>query len=497
MAPGRISLFPDFVVQDAAYNGRSSSSTRVRCLRGTRVLAIKEILRWKDEPEGKPVCWMTGPAGFGKSAILQTVAESSAREGTLAASFFFLRGADGRSRINHFITTLAFQITMSVPQVKPIVEMVLERDPTILHQSIASQFQALIFTPFMELKEDDLPTRILLVVIDGLDECNDQESIQEFIDALASAFQVSPHLKIRWLLASRSEEHIRRSFSGTVSQQNTLILHLDRFDAHSDIEMFLKARFSDIIQRNPRLFRGIPLPWPSLLDLDALVQKSDGLFIFAATLVNFVTDGKAAPNRRLESVLQMHTGLDPLYGQVLMEASEIACFRQVLMALMLLYKEPSVEMLASILELSVQDVLHALLAIQSIIRIPSDDNTHIQLHHTSLRDFLVDEGRSKDLFIDPPAAHAMLAAACVKVLQRNLKEDIFPEEAAMKYTAEYWTRHLEDSRNTGEASPELLGALQDFSSSQVIEPWINMLILAYTDYNMETRLIDLSAKYEV
>lgn len=499
LGPGRISIFPDFVVPDAAYNGHGA---RVGCFKGTRLPTIEALLRWKDGSEGKPVCWMSGPAGFGKSAVSQSITELCVRDGALAASFFFLRGAGGRSSIRHFITTLAFQITVSVPELKPIVEMVLQRDPTILYQSITYQLQNLIFVPFMVLAQRNPPTHALLIVVDALDECEDHNLMREFITALAHACHVGQHLRLRWLLTSRGEEHIRQSFSGTASQQATTFVQLDSFDARSDIKIFLEARFSDIIRNNPRLFHGIPLPWPSLNDFWALVERSSGLFIFAATLVNFVTDGRAPPNRKLKSVLRMHAGLDPLYDQVLRDAlrdvDDILCFRRVLATLMLLYEQPSVEMLAEILELSVDDVLHALLAIQSIILIPSDDNEPIELNHTSLRDFLVDEGRSKDLFIDPLAAHATLASACVKTLQRNLKVDTFPTDGGTVYAARNWYRHLGDSCNPCEASPELLGVLRDFLVSKVIECWITVLLNIFSDPSeVTTQLTNLKSKYEV
>ncbi|KAF7975485.1 hypothetical protein HWV62_9397 [Athelia sp. TMB] len=300
-ATGHISLFPEFVVADAAYNG--GNSTRVGCFRGTRVAAIEAILKWKDDPDGKPVCWMSAPAGFGKSAVSQTVTESCARDETLAASFFFLRGAGGRSRIHHFITTLAYQITVAIPEVKLIVEMILQRDPTILSQSITYQLQNLIFVPFMVLAQTNTPSRALLIVVDALDECDDRNLMREFITALAHACHVGRHLRLRWLLTSRGEEHTRQSFSGTASQHATTVVQLDSFDARSDIKTFLEARFSEIIRINPRLFYGIPPPWPSLHDFWALVERSSRLFIFAATLVNFVTDGRAPPNRKLEIVL--------------------------------------------------------------------------------------------------------------------------------------------------------------------------------------------------
>ena len=61
----------------------------------------------------------------------------------------------------------------------------------------------------------------------------------------------------------------------------------------------------------------VPLPWPSEQDLDTLMKKSDGLFIFVTTLMNFFTEGSGLPQEKLQSVLEVEAGLDPLYMQVL------------------------------------------------------------------------------------------------------------------------------------------------------------------------------------
>ncbi|KAG6852264.1 hypothetical protein C0991_001442, partial [Blastosporella zonata] len=60
-------------------------------------------MNWAGEENNQRICWLSGPAGFGKSAIMQTVAERLNGEGSLAASFFFLRGAGARSEFKRFI----------------------------------------------------------------------------------------------------------------------------------------------------------------------------------------------------------------------------------------------------------------------------------------------------------------------------------------------------------------------------------------------------------
>ena len=45
--------------------------------------------------------------------------------------------------------------------------------------------------------------------------------------------------------------------------------------------------------------RNLTLPWPSEADLDEIVWRLAGSFIFAFTLVNFVNDGSDLPHRKL------------------------------------------------------------------------------------------------------------------------------------------------------------------------------------------------------
>lgn len=243
--------------------------------------------------------------------------------------------------------------------------------------------------------------------------------------------------------------------------------------------------------------RSVPPPWPSEGDIKALVEKSDGLFIFASTLVDFITDEKAPPDLKLKAVLALHSGLDPLYEQVLRAVPEIDCFRGAITFLMLVKEQPSINTLAGLLEHSSREVLHALMAIQSIVRIPDEDDSPIQLNHTSLRDFLVARSRSKDLFINPPKAHFILAHACMKHMNKTLRRDEFPSDTASKYAAQHWLSHLLDSHIPNELDPMMITFLTGFRSSLVIEAWINMLILYDLKEEINKSLRDLSNKLNV
>jgi hypothetical protein len=386
-----------------------------------------------------------------------------------------MRDAGSRSEFTRFITTLAFQLTLSVPATKPMIQSALQIDPSIPSQSIENQFEKLIIAPVMALDE-----RIwrMVIVVDALDECRDTKSIGKFIDILARVLS-DRQFPIQFLLTSRGEDHIRQEFCIGAAHAATYFLALENFDAHIDIRSFLEYRFSSIYARNPRLMRDVPQPWPSVNDLRALVEKSSGLFIFASTLVDFVIDGKGTPQQKLTDVLMSHAGLDPLYAQVLSAAPGVDCFHRVLAAIILLRQRLSITSLACLLQLGAENIVHALLGIQSIIKVPENNDKPVLLNHASLGDFLKTKERSKSHFIDPPASHASITFDCLKLMTSCLRQDVFPTDPVQLYACHNWCFHLDAVIIKGRAvipGSELVGSLKDFFMSESREVWVNILI---------------------
>ena len=88
--------------------------------------------------------------------------------------------------------------------------------------------------------------------------------------------------------------------------------------------------------------------------------------------------------------------------------------------------------LSSLLSLPPEEVICELLEVQSIIKIPGDDNEPIMLYHTSLQDFLTIQSQSKKYFIDPPLRHLHLAKHCLQHLVKYPSIDFF-ESHVTKY----------------------------------------------------------------
>jgi NACHT domain len=423
-------------VPDAAYDSIQGVS---ECMEGTRQEVVGKLMLWIDGDSDQPVCWLNGAAGAGKSAISRTVARLCEESNRLCASFFFFRGAGRRSTITHFISTIAYSIAHSIPATRPYIEDALQRDRHILHRSRKRQFQQLIVEP-IRLAISSVRPRV--IITDALDECDDRQEIAEFIDIVACAFQESQKpLPLRFFFTSRVEEHIRSKFAASPALDITYCLNLQEFHAGNDICTFLRSRFASIYQQKHRQIGNISLPWPSQQDLDELVTKSMGSFIFAFTLVNFVDDGSDLPHRKLQTALQSHSGLDPLYTQVLESASHSHHFTRVLQTIIIIQTPISITGLACLLQIEGGDVIHALQGVQSIIMVPEDDEQSVWLFHTSLRDFLTTQARSQHLFINPATCHLSMASDCLSVMTAH-HGDIIYEIEILQYAAQNWCHHL-------------------------------------------------------
>src|SRR6267378_1294028 len=101
---------------------------------------LKRIMQWLNNPvNGPQIMWIFGPSGFGKSAIAQTIADLCFQSDVLAASFFFSRKSPGRDNPLQFITTIAYQLSCSIPEIQAAVAKAVKDDPFLLSRSLDAQ----------------------------------------------------------------------------------------------------------------------------------------------------------------------------------------------------------------------------------------------------------------------------------------------------------------------------------------------------------------------
>lgn len=124
-----------------------------RCYPGTREEVMKNIVSWIDaiEPRKQWILWLSGPAGAGKSAIMQSLTDRFVAECRPMASFFFFRSDQTRNRIRPLIAALVYQIIRTHPDTAQIICTAIDSDPFIFDQSIEYQIQSLIVQPLQHV----------------------------------------------------------------------------------------------------------------------------------------------------------------------------------------------------------------------------------------------------------------------------------------------------------------------------------------------------------
>ncbi|KAF8987848.1 hypothetical protein BDQ17DRAFT_1224053, partial [Cyathus striatus] len=219
----------------------------------------------------------------------------------------------------------------------------LAQDPAVLAYSMEIQMWKLVVEPLIKYNREN--TRISglntlignntytpgphLVIIDGLDECNDPQAQSRIIKMIARVLhEQSGHLGLQFLISSRPEMKIRNTFNlpNVHSLCTNLVLN-DHYDLDKDIEVYLRSEFS-IIKRTHTLAPSlsVDINWPSVEDLNILVERSSGQFIYASTVMKYISNNRRDPRQRLQTVISLHSDsdespyadLDALYSYILL-----------------------------------------------------------------------------------------------------------------------------------------------------------------------------------
>ncbi|KAJ7747531.1 hypothetical protein B0H16DRAFT_1462018 [Mycena metata] len=273
--------------------------------KGTRTSILEILSNWStDERPESTLLWLRGPAGMGKSAVAQTFAACC----RLGASFFFRRGHPERGSWHRLFTTIAYQLAQLIPELGVPIQRAVELNKLFVHQSRKLQFQRLVMEP---LQQAQISGPVPILVLDGLDECEDEKIQQDILRLLIDAIRAR-QLPMRILGHSREP--------ATVDIVRSLELAPDQ-KAYDDICAYLRDEFSRI--RSETLARGEKMDriWPLPHVLESLVRRSSATFIYAATIIRFVDDRYEDPRERLQSVLDLDpestAPLDDLYTQIL------------------------------------------------------------------------------------------------------------------------------------------------------------------------------------
>ncbi|KAF8175117.1 hypothetical protein BJ912DRAFT_909594, partial [Pholiota molesta] len=384
-------------ITQGAFHDSSERGKPPKCYPHTRVAILSVIMKWLNDPQAQEqfILWLYGPAGSGKTSIGQTIAEACVDEDRLAASFFFGKTAPGRNTPTLFVATLAYQLSRSFPETEDRLLTAIEEDQTIFSRALSKQMQKLVIEP-LKIVQPLSPTRC--VVIDAIDECGPDGPAQaDLLEVLSTAVNELRRIHIKVFITSRFEYEVRRAFSQTLNSL-TKALALDEYQPDNDIKTYFLAKFQEIKDQQDAIEpSSLPTPWPNEEDVNYLIDKASGQFIFASTVIKFIDSRHHSPNDRLKAIRNLSylknespfAPLDALYRSILSSVADLESVLQILTLLMLTTGKQSEKLRLSV------NVVQELLGLGSVRRIlmdmhalvyvppPVDITSGPRIHHVS------------------------------------------------------------------------------------------------------------------
>jgi len=409
----------------SAYHNSKERSASSGCLIGTRIDQIKAIMEWvESEGEKKPGFLVLGPVGSGKTSLLNTIAENCKHAGYYAAGFFFSSTDSARNTAERLINTIAYQIAVAIPQLQPYISRIIAADSTILSRSFDSKTIPLFLEPLRQLRSD-FPnffpgSRSFVIVVDALDECGIFEEQRRVVAALAEVVS-DGSFPLMCLLSSRfdPERGISTNLAGHIQDQ--VVLGRDDGTERADIRTYLSASMCNI--RNDHVFgERLPREWPSESDLETVVQKSQGQFIYASTVIRYIQLPNHAPHERLRYILGIPTSksgrgvfieLDALYRVMMSSIDNIETAIKILgielVGLSSQFRVPAVGTMRVKFEEYFRS-LNADIVLAPLASVLKCEGGKIQFYHTSFAEFLLDSSRSCEYFVQPQRWQVWMAS---------------------------------------------------------------------------------------
>ncbi|TFK22785.1 hypothetical protein FA15DRAFT_671115 [Coprinopsis marcescibilis] len=303
-----------------------------------------------------------------------------------------------------------------------------------------------------------------VIIIDGLDECRNAKDRVRIIRLLASAL-ANATFPFRIAIASRPEFDIRSTFEDNGIRATTYRIKLEdyRDGSDTDIESFLIDTIFEIRMKHPSS-ASIPCDWPSRKDIQKVVGKSSGQFIYASTFLTFIDN----PRRNLVEMFDLavnflqtssttvnpFTTLDALYTCILDAADvDISLLKRLLHGVITMNAlgEKKTKITTTLLDeffgLTPGTTATAFCDLHSLIHIiplKKPQQSLIRFHHKSLEDYLLDPLRSGQYHRAPLVSNKEILGFCINHLSpwaelaRTYRKVTSHPPLATEYASRHW-----------------------------------------------------------
>ena len=465
----------DFDLNSMPYAAGAGLDTRKLCLEGTRSGILGEIMDWiSDVNDNTRIFWLHGTAGSGKSTIAHTIANRFKRLNRLGSIFCFDRNRTAE-RQEKIFTTIAHDLACCDTQLRTALAASIHHNASLRNTTdILQQWEEMIVKPARA--GSGAMVGPIVIVIDALDESGNEDSRRHLLRILANTeghiTDLPPHFRI--LVVSRTLPDINTAFSG--------VTHVQREDIDN-----IPSTEDDIFHYVSRQLSGAELGDTLQQDsIRGLAHEAGGLFEWARLACSYVKGENGAGvgftvEERFTAVMTHSKDVPLLDGMYRLTLETIFPQGQPMRDTRILrFKSVMAQILGSMEPLPLAS-LHAMrcwfsddmkLDIRTIVcpmgallSGTTDSPNPVRALHASFPDFLIDQKRSGEFFIDLKSVDVYnnLAFSCLGVMKDQLRFNIcklpssylqnsqVPDlnnlikkyiSAELAYSCQYWTAHV-------------------------------------------------------
>ncbi|KAG6916295.1 hypothetical protein DXG01_007492 [Tephrocybe rancida] len=342
----------------------------------------------------------------------------------------------------------------------------LEMDSELAHTTLDIQLIQMLIQPWEASASERLGLPPLIIVVDALDE---NQSGSVFLKHLLHAVGATRLRGLKFFVTSREDEQISR-LCNTLPQGTVLHLqNIQKQTVQNDIGLYLSKSLPDIHSQL----------------LEKLTKLSDGLFIYAATVVKMVTVNDAAMDEQvglLQKIIDQLSNsvqLGDLYFQIVKDAishpdKDFQTSRLQVLHTILCAMHPISDTVVAQLAKTTVGVVALVLKKLHAVMYKSQDGM-IYTYHASFADYILQAPTDAETAFDPRCDahmhHAFLAKRCYKIMEMQLcfnicgLESSFVKDAdvqglqkciedkidnSLKYAVLKWMAHLNSTSDPEE-----------------------------------------------
>ena len=432
-----------------------------RYVDGTRLSFFSAVDSWlNDRSSPNRVMVISGSAGMGKSVISAVICEEMQLQvqrdthdcklgldsWRLAGSHFCQHDRACHRNPKVMLQSLASQLCDVLPEYKKALVEKLSRNlgVEINNMEVKDLFEVLFKEPLASLNDSSL---MYLIVIDGLDE-SEFQGRNELLEVIANYFQRLPSW-IRFLVTTRPEINIAENL------KNLLPLQLDPNVEENvkDIYLFFEKQIGHLLQSEHQE-----------IVLGALVEKSEGVMLYAHYLADFIKkEMSVLTPELLDSILP--SGISSVYELYFKRLETELCTELSVMedpfltflSAVAASREPLPLGFVSKLLLPGKSTPAAHRKVKAAIScvsalLPVQDGC-IHFFHKSVKDWLIDKSHygQHHFSVDEKEGHEVLSKLCIDELHELKRKGVDGAQFSdiTKYALRHGVQHmlqLEDAR---------------------------------------------------